>query len=166
MKSKLIEKQEKTFLRTYRENGDLHTIEAIIRYDDRCKNGHNTFSITGMIYRIHRGWKERSVGGCIHEEIAKWFPELKPLIKWHLCSSDGPTHYIANTVYLAGDKDCWGKKGKERELRAARRVAIWPDATDKELCLEPQELKKALENRLPGLLEEFRKAIEELGFEF
>lgn len=45
-------------------------------------------------------WVEDS-GGCIHDEVAKHFPELAHLIKWHLSSTDGPMHYVANTVYWA-----------------------------------------------------------------
>lgn len=52
-------------------------------------------------------------------------------------------------------------EGKEPELEAARRTAIWPDAT-----LEQLQDKKALLARLPGLLAEFKKDIEALGFVF
>jgi hypothetical protein len=54
--------------------------------------------------------------------------------------------------------------GKARELDAARRAAIWEDATDDELCQEPAKLKEMLEARLPKLLAEFRKRMESLGF--
>ena len=101
----LAKKQVKHFSKVYQENGHYYKIIAKVKYDDQCENGHNTFSITGEI------WKSTSAGatigrdcetcGCIHEDIAKHFPELAPLIKWHLTSSDGPMHYIANTVYHA-----------------------------------------------------------------
>ncbi len=178
------------------------------------------------------------MGGCIHDEIAKHFPELFPLIKWHLCSTDGPMHYEANTIYHAGDRDHHGLRkgerkplqnpkgevfweleavnapgvlisttptgdkyrnaetvplfildhdvkakhapaiipvlrwvqqmiegeGKERDLAAARSCAVWPEATDAELCQEPAELHKALSARLPALLGAFRKDVEACGF--
>ena len=63
-----------------------------LRYDDQCGNGHNTFSMTAS---------GRDMGGCCHEEIVQAFPDLEPFIKWHLCSSDGPLHYIENTIYHA-----------------------------------------------------------------
>ena len=81
------------------------TIQTTARYDDECRNGHNSFSLTADI----RTAQQDVAGGCLHEEIANSFPELKPLIKWHLCGSDGPMHYIANTVYQAGERDCHGK---------------------------------------------------------
>lgn len=66
-------------------------ITAEVRWDDSCGNGHNSFAITGEV--------GRQAYGCLHDDIAKVFPELKPFLKWHLCSSDGPMHYIENTVY-------------------------------------------------------------------
>lgn len=56
--------------------------------------------------------------------------------------------------------------GKERELDSARRAAVWPDATDEQLMLPAEELKKLLLSRLPGLMEEFKADVESLGFEY
>jgi hypothetical protein len=127
-------------------------IKATVRYDDECRNGHNTFAITGKIFIP--GQRDCEACGCLHSEIAEYFPELAPLIRWHLCSSDGPMHYIANTVYHVGKQD----------LNAARATAIWPDATDEDLTAP--WLKGRLEARLPRLLEDFRAAVESLGFVF
>lgn len=90
------------------------TIRVQMRFDDQCRNGHNDFSITGEI----RDRRERRDGGivacgCIHEDIARVFPELADLIQWHLCSTDGPMHYVANTVYMASDRDHRGKLAGE-----------------------------------------------------
>lgn len=256
---------KKTFTKAIRYDGKPATITAVVRYDDTCRNGHNTFAITGDI----RSEGKDIMGGCIHEELAKHFPELAPYIKWHLCSSDGPMHYVANTVYLAGDRDYNGLRkgepdpnprlmrhfarvgsspfqheaspamwafisdrpeghvfklvevsdpsgkwaphyyfkgmtplgyyrcpleskkaafawvealnsciinwnhepgrigeGKERQLDAARNVAIWPEATDDELCSDTLVLTALLEARLPQLLAEFEQAVTELGFVF
>jgi hypothetical protein len=202
----------------YTEGGRKYRIRATVRYDDQCGNGHNTFSITGDIDRKGTyGWED-DAGGCLHDEIAKHFPKLKPYIKWHLVSSDGPMHYLANTLYHASNRDhngllkgekrqirngktglpCWKLtqspadlpkqvdsetrptataimtyepwcregEGKERELGYARGVAVWPEATDEELCAEPEVLKAALLARLPALMEAFRKDVESLGFVF
>jgi len=224
-------------------------LSVSIRHDDELLNGHASFSITGTIYDKHG----RDIGGgCVHEEIAKTFPELAPLIKWHLCSTDGPMHYIANTTYLAGDRDCHGQRagelsydheltarneehrasldrkithgldipaqydfeeryrrpdegqehtdgaprrwlplsmidpqtslenivtkalhpvhrtgeGKPRELDAARRAAIWPEATDDQLCADRKTLTETLQARLTALLAEFRTAVEAIGFDY
>jgi len=84
-------------------------VKVFVSFDDKCRNGHETFSITGGT---------RHTGGCIHDTISEAFPELEPLIKWHLVSTDGPMHYVGNTIYLAGDRDHWGlRKGEKRQVR-------------------------------------------------
>lgn len=210
-------------------------ISAEIRFDDDCNNGHNTFAITGEITTpASRRRGDIEAGGCIHDEIARAFPGLAPLIRWHLCSTDGPMHYVANAVYMAGDRDhrglrageqkplvgpdgvgfwelvatspsaaalkdnypelagvpgaplyalktshkgdnppaapglAWRRQmltgeGKARDLDAARRIAVWPEATDAELCQPRDVLKAALEARLPGLLAAFRADMEAAG---
>lgn len=55
-------------------------------------------------------------------------------------------------------------RGKAQNLEAARRAAFWPDATDEDLMQEPTALAKALNERLPKLMEEFKAAIEGVGF--
>lgn len=247
-------------------------IKAEIRFDDECSNGHNSFAITGEI-ASNTSFSERAfvAGGCLHEEIAQHFPELAHLIKWHLCSTDIPMHYVANTVYHAGDRDHNGKRkgeptrfetrfrfadfpisfkpnkvltaflkekegkeiqdfeliicpiphrekghagkyqyadkysfagcvdegwtyapfdsvseaeewrdaikrgysfervavafseGKERNFDAARACGVWPDATDAQLSVEPEDLKAALLERLPALIAAMRHDIESAG---
>jgi hypothetical protein len=259
--------------------GDEGRISVEIRFDDNCKNGHNTFAITADITAVHGRRREWAAGGCMHDEIARVFPELAPLIQWHLTSADGPMHYIANAVYLASNRDHYGlaegepsafdyavkignspithrikksfwewlqrridpvrdprasaefllqsvhhkkkagdtydfapkytfvgfndetwhacpfdsseearewahalndpkmtveflkiptqySKGKPRELDAARNAAVWPDATDEELSVEPAELRKVLEARLPKLLADFRAAVTGAGLQW
>lgn len=205
--SVLTKRQRKTFgpvpVKAYGYSKAAFTAE--VRYDDECGNGHNTFAITGEV----RTGGGVVACGCLHDEVAKAFPELAPLIKWHLVSSDGPTHYVANTVYHAlehGPKYAWvyftgpsdpknlegvkerlvgyvkadkasecegvegyrvqwdEKSAKVRNLDHARSSAVWPDATDEDLTAPG--LKERLEARLPKLLEEFRAAVESLGFTY
>lgn len=86
--------------------GEKALLQVEMRFDDNCRNGHNDFAITGDI----RGQYGRDIaGGCLHDDIARVFPELAPLIKWHLTSTDGPMHYIANAAYHASNRDCWGR---------------------------------------------------------
>lgn len=217
----------KTFRKDYTRNSGPETIVATVRHDDRCGNGHNTFSITGDVYIRDRHYGEPTVkhesgatlwlsaSGCIHDEIAEHFPELIPLLKYHLCSTDGPIHYVANTMYLAGRRDCNGLRegetrqirngktgqlswiltpdrelpkhvdadecptetvtmqyvpwnqtgeGKPRDLDAARRCAVWPEATDEELTAPG--LEQRLRDRLPALMIDFRAVIESLNFNY
>ncbi len=196
-------------------------VKVKVRYDDTCRNGHNSLGITCDIYE--RG---RDVGGgCNHELIAKLMPEMAPFIKWHLTNTDGPMHYSANALYhvsnrdyngllkgeyrsfvykvLAGDEDLYTSRifysfrnwlhrdeakaaaekfldnlepelnaeivmvghgepseGKERDLDGARNCAVWPEAEIEDFT------KENLDARLPALMREFKRAIEELGFEY
>jgi hypothetical protein len=82
-----------------------------VRFDDNCKNGHNSFAITGEV-RVP-GRRGIVAGGCLHDDIEQVFPELAHLIQWHLCDTSGPMHYLANATYFAGDADCNGKRAGE-----------------------------------------------------
>ena len=136
---------KKTFKK---ELSDCSVLVANVRFDDECKNGHNTFSITADLYdETRRNGEEyvfNSMGkkryltarGCQHDLVTKHFRELAPLIKWHLTSTDGPLHYVANTVDHA-------EQGK---LDYARKSAVAPDATLAELSDESWLLA-----RLPAL---------------
>lgn len=191
------------------------SVQVKLRFDDECRNGHMSFAVTGTVYE---GSKDVG-GGCIHDTLRDWFPELASLIKWHLMSSDGPMHYIANTIRHASDRDHWGLRkgekkpvrrrgkgpitwrlviddtlpkeiecetepkagvaafhyepwcrigeGKKRELDYARSSAIWPEATDEQLCAGPATLAAMLRARLPQLLAEFKSAMVDMcGFEW
>lgn len=205
---------------TWEEGGRRHSMRVHVRFDDECKNGHETFAVTADIW-IGGRW---AAGGCCHRDIEERAPALAPLLKWHLVSTDGPMHYLANTCYHASDKDhrglrkgetrqlrngrtglpVWrlavvapsGKEvktgtrswtdsetkppkagaakwlpvliegeGKERDLDAARSCAVWPDAPDEILTGPREDLELVLVERLPALLEEFRRAmVETCGF--
>jgi len=92
MESVLVKKQQ----RVYRGG----RLAVTIRYDDRCNNQHNTFAITGT---LHDSVGRIEACGMIHEVIAEQMPHLQKYLKWHSCSSDGPLHYIANSMYHASD---------------------------------------------------------------
>ncbi|MES2727570.1 MAG: hypothetical protein V4643_10750 [Bacteroidota bacterium] len=82
--------------------GVKEDIFVSIRLNDECKNGHQDFAITGDIYEAGKPKTDRYhiAGGCIHEEIAKSFPEFTPFIKLHLCDYKGiPMHCSANGFY-------------------------------------------------------------------
>lgn len=98
----------------YVEQGTRYRFTAEIRFDDECGNGHNSFGITGTLLQQSKNGKWVWVaGGCLHDEFARHYPEKAHLLKWHLCSTDGPMHYLANTVYLASDRDHYGKRKGE-----------------------------------------------------
>jgi len=148
MNSILTKNQKQVLTKNIEYDGHACIMKVTLRYDDERNNGYNTFAITGEI-REQGKYKVCEVCGCIHDEIGEYFPEFKHLMKWHLVSSDGPMHYIVNTLY-------WSRG---RDLKNARLCAIWDDATLEQLQSET-ELKK----RLPKLMKEFKKDIEAIGF--
>jgi hypothetical protein len=137
-KSKLVKSQTKKFriegIVDEKEFGSKRAVnmEIVIRYDDQCGNGHNSFSITGTIgYGSLNRHQDIISGGCIHDSIAKYAPEYKQLIKWHLTSSDEPMHYVSNTMYHVSDKDYDGlKEGEYKAFKKEVRIKPTKDGTD------------------------------------
>ncbi|WCW41026.1 hypothetical protein KK196_19045 [Pseudomonas aeruginosa] len=102
------------------------TIQAEIRFDDELGNGHNSFSITATVWNPRRR-DDSEACGCLHDDIAAVFPELAPLIKWHLSATDGPMHYVANTCYHASNRDHNGRaKGEACAWDTAIRFGTFP----------------------------------------
>ena len=110
--SKLVKSQYKNFEKDIMVGNKEGKIKITIRYDDECGNKHNSFAITGTVYSSRNSTLDRyfETGGCIHDEIIEHFPEFAHLIKWHLCNSDAPMHYVANTTYHARDREYKGKE--------------------------------------------------------
>ena len=275
----LTKNQKKHIIKHFKENDKNYTLFINLRFDDECNNGHNSFAVTGSLYRgsyevAPKNEKYLLSCGSIHDDITKYAPELAYLIKWHLTSTDGPMHYLANTLYNASDLDCWGRKkgepynftrklkfdnspflykpskellsfidlvgisanwkdfkiveihhknsknkneyqfspkysfngmnteewynapfnnlqeannfvaamttckveiveeatafgeGKDRDFKAARNSAVWSEATDEQLSLPKEDLKKLLLERLPALMQNFKSDMEKLGFTY
>lgn len=102
IKSKLTIKQVKKFTRVIGKE----TLKLEISYDDECGNGHNSFHMTGDLWETApNGRKVHIAGGCVHDEIKRFFPEYAKYIKWHFMNSDGPMHYPGNATYHAGNRD-------------------------------------------------------------
>jgi hypothetical protein len=120
-KTGLFVSQKWSASRTFKEpgykKGSRITVE--LRFDDECKNGHQTFAITAHVQEPRE--KDWAMCGCLYEEISKYFPELAHLIKWHLTSTTGPMHYLANTTYHASARDHNGLlKGEKRQIVNSR----------------------------------------------
>lgn len=173
--SALTAQQKKTEQFDYYERGQPVTMVVNLRYDDDCKNGHNSFSITADIFEPGGSRNEPSIQhksgrrlrltscGCQHDEILKHATKYAPFIKWHLTSSDGPMYYIENTKYWAeiatGARKA--EQSPEKAAEYARSTAVWPDATLGQLLD-----KDAMLARLPALMADFKAAIESLGFTY
>lgn len=93
-----------------------HEIIVSIRLDDECKNGFDEFAITGDSYWVRKNGRRTFVwGGCIHDEIAEYFPHLSTFIKLHLCDNVGvPMHAVENGFYYLQ------KSGVEKMARYLR----------------------------------------------
>jgi len=135
------------WLRNKQQKGGAHAFERVkiraIEHENR----------PGEMYEFKANWTFDNFAG-----------------KWHECPFD--TLQEAEEFLAACKKyplvfvetpDAWGE-GKARELDAARYAAIWPEATDEELTAPG--LEDRLKARLPGLLAEFKKAVEYFGFTF
>jgi hypothetical protein len=184
-----IKKQVKEYGPRKLANGDVITAE--VRHDDGCGNGHNTYAVTASICGSEYIRGESSIefdghkyycysGGCCHDEVAEAFPELAPLIKWHLCSTDGPMHYIENAKYWAGQCGYCngGQNDPPNEVYLKSTIiygAVEGDTEVDPMALANEDLLAVdrkgpfvpwLESRLPALLAEFREAVESLGLTF
>ncbi|QYW06435.1 hypothetical protein uan_023 [Pseudomonas phage UAntarctica] len=129
--------------RTKTVDGEKVLMHAEVCFDDNCKNNHNSFAVTGHGWYDNWNSRDWDFGRSCHDMIEKVFPELKHLIKWHFMSSDSPMHYVANTVYHASDKDCWGLgKGEKRQIINGRsKEPVWSLRADATGCA----LKTALD---------------------
>lgn len=154
--------------------------DSIQKYADRLEqfNGCHPFGpwyyIENTVYlasdRDHNGRRKGDKKQIMHGgKVPAW--ELT-LVDENGNTVDWPEKYVkADTQPLSTglrlEYRPWymsGEGGKERELDAARRAAIWPDATDEELMAP--DLKERLLARLPALISEFRSVVEELGFQW
>ena len=178
-----------TILYNKRTRTDVHNLPngkvlvVKLRYDDDCKNGHNTFAITGELWSSRRGYEANQRNknnenalecfGCVHSDIMHYKGKTYGhLIRWHLVSDDGPMHYVGNTLYHLGYKtgpDTWYAKEHMPDIEYARSSACWPDMPESYVC-DPDKrmlkvtreaaavpIKAELEARLPALMEEFHR---------
>lgn len=62
------------------------------------------FSATGNIAtKAERDRGDFQAGGCIHEEILRYFPDLAPVVAVHLADDDGvPMYAVENGAYHLG----------------------------------------------------------------
>jgi hypothetical protein len=91
------------------------------------------FSVTGSITQTAFGRESDRGGGCIHDEILRYWPKLKPIVALHLSSLEGiPMHGEANGWYdLVG---YYGGLGEQYHVgNSDRHFPITPPA-DKPWC--------------------------------
>lgn len=160
----------------YRERGVAYRIRA--KYGFTHFQGQDPYwSITGEIeWKARNGrWVEHSVG-CLHEEIVKHFPELAPVIRWHLCATpSGPMHYESNALYwwehyigarvmdkLSIRDHASGHDAAEAYFKSTTIFGALPDDAMPSMATSRDEVRAWLQGRLPRLLEAFRAGIDKL----
>jgi len=127
------------------------------------------FSITGYLYDRNRNngdscvmnaaGRRRWLGscGCLHDETAEYIPEFAPLIRWHLTSTDGPMHYMANAIYHAGF--CLGMENSRNIEHLKSTIVYGAVETDAAVDLESLDaagLQAFLVARFPALMAQFK----------
>ena len=83
-------------------NNKKHNYKINIRLNDECRNGHEDFSITATFWKLNKTRRDVNMymGGCCHEEILKFRPDLKIFVDLYLNDFRGyPMYYIENGFY-------------------------------------------------------------------
>ena len=114
----------KQWVKVYYEEGQKYRITVRAELEQLEGNKKPYFSIGGDIERLAKnGRKVWESGGCIHEEVLRHFPHLKPLVDIHLSDDDGvPMHAYSNAGYWAGNSEHGEKNLKQ--LASHLRVSI------------------------------------------
>lgn len=150
----------------------LLRITAELRIDDP-RGLSDAFAITADLYEPHGTWsgraqfengREMDAGGCMHDEILKFAPELAPLVAVHLADPDGvPMHAVANGWYFysgeasAGAYDYNHEKLTDHQ-RGARALNIPPE--DLPEGMDREQFEAFAESLRPLWLEQARVARE------
>lgn len=95
---------------TFFEGGKHYSFTYFIKLNDRCKNGHLTFSFTGEIkVKKGNGRFYTYISGAIADIITYFKPELEKFNRLHLCNHLGQPMYIDNIRYHINE----GKSNQE-----------------------------------------------------
>lgn len=117
-KEKLIHGGKELLIVTY----GLHYIQG---------NSDAYFTVTGEVWKANKDGKASGndciMGGCIHDEILKAFPDMSDIVALHLSDTDGvPTYAVENGWYHNG-----GTKWQEyKKDILASHLRITPEQAD------------------------------------
>lgn len=160
----------KTFRKNL-SNGDVLIAKAQI--EDLGQ--HPYFSITGELYDrdrnngdecvLNANEKRRWLGSCgqLPDEIQTNIPALAPYLRWHLTSTDGPMHYLANAHYHAGF--CEGMEDSRNIEYLKSTIVYGALESDNAVSLETlneSQLDAFLVERFPALMLKFQSDMETL----
>jgi hypothetical protein len=127
-------------------NGDIITVKVCVTPAPGC------LSVTGEVRRP--GAKHPHSCGQIHKEALQTWPDLAPLIRWHLTDDTGtPMHYIDNSITWFKDAKA-GRHGLVDPHAAFIKTSVWgvlPDDGSPPWDATVYELTDRLYARLPAL---------------
>ena len=94
-----------------RNRASFYQVLVTAAWDDRCKNGANSFLYSEQV--VPQGGRVISdyVGmSDVPPDVLAAIPaEYRALEKWSGFQSFGPWYYFENGLFHAGDRDCWGR---------------------------------------------------------
>ena len=147
------------------KKSSIEYVKVQIRFNDECGNGKNSLGISGEYFTREGmescGQIQEHILDCIGENTE--YDWLKLAMKFHLCDTNSPLHYIANTVY-------WKDEGNIEYAKLSA-IANWDKEDplyipDEMFNMDNDSFKAMLNVRLPLLMERFKEAIEGCGFEY
>lgn len=159
--------------KTYEDVSDSRVIQAHVKVEKIGKQ-EPYFSVTYSEYerdspqapageeRITRRGQRYVMcsGGSSRERITKHFPHLKQAVRFHLCSSSGPMHYVDNSWFHM----------QRGDHGAAKRSMVWgilPSETDKKYNRLREMNKKDFREELRARWSLVRTVfVEEIGNHF
>ncbi len=144
---------KKTFenVTVYGNRYPVITMKAEIRLDDKCKNGHNDFAITGTIWRGTQCTDGATiVSGACGDKLALLMPELDIFERLHLSDVMGvPMHAMANGFYFLKNGGNNNKSPKDTTMEQMRiteseflKVSIAEDEKHFQYLMEEMEIPK------------------------
>jgi hypothetical protein len=158
----------------YKRDGTTYRMTVTYGFDEEFAKRANQapyFSLTCTVWRRAKNgrWMDDG-GGCMHEEIVRLFPELKPLVKRHLVACDGtPMHYLANAKYWAWGHKKWPKQAWDPDPVKAFKHTVVFGAVKGDIPLpsleDAESVDSWLTRRLPLLRPALVKDMEALGVE-
>lgn len=120
------------------------------------------WSVTGNSFeKLGNGHWNEAGGGCIHDEIARFWPKLKPAIRVHLSDSEGaPMHALGNAEYWLGGIVDTGARYHGGSGSSARSAEECRRILREHLRIDENELGEIVDSSHP--LETLRAKVEEL----
>lgn len=121
-------------------------ISVQIKLNDKYKNGHEDFSITGTYWDTLDKRRRPTAMGCIHDEILELCPQMKIFVDLHLRDFTGlPMHPFANILFhLTQTKQGKEWNGKIRDYDWVAEIYDLPKDQKSKHYIEAAENKQQL----------------------